>query len=153
MIWLYAKNHANMITNFVHSYNIFMSLWNFRPNSMKITSMHYSSYMQWLMIGYQSPCREVSYSSYGYHSRYPFTTCHAKMIFWMTFRGQLVIYPIHDLDQILSHPWHYAWLSLAIYKIIQRITCVRKDYHTSLFLWRYKISWGLLIHKNLCILC
>ena len=28
--------------------------------------------------------------------------------------GQLVIYPIHDLDQILSHLRHYAWLSLTV---------------------------------------
>ena len=29
-------------------------------------------------------------------------------------QGQSVIYPIHDLDQILSHPRHCAWLSQAI---------------------------------------
>ena len=140
------------------SYNIFMSFWNFRLSSMQITSSYalfkiYAVVDDWLPISLQWG----SYSSYGYHFRYPFTTFHAKTIFWMILKGKLVIYSIHDLDQILNHPRHYAWLSLTIlqdYSGDHLWSCQEGLPYKFIFVeckisW---ISWGVLIHKKLCIL-
>ena len=77
-------------------------------------------------------------------------SCKNDFLKLIIFRGQLVIYPIHDLDQILSHPRHYAWLSQAILQDYSGDHLWSGRTTKQVYFCGYKISWislGLLIHK------